>query len=561
LRSLPDFMGLITDGFPARICAFPLLGTNKGRPALLVIGLLSLPLGISPAPDMDKIASISQQLLQFSPDALIVVDFEGVILFANATSRALFGYSREQLVGQTIDVLVPDRFRIRHGAHVAGFLRDPTAREMGARIIDLFARRADGSEFPAGIRLAPIHDGEKTFVAAAIRDMTERRAINDALVAAREEADRANMAKTRFLATASHDLRQPLQTIRLLNASLLTLTPETAELHELLRRQESAINSASRMINSLLDITRLESGAIEPHLAPINLISVYGDLKREFEPLALAKGILLEFPESSKIVVSDRILLSQLLQNLIGNALKYTEKGFVKVAETSDSDGLQLCVEDSGGGIPSDKLERIFDEYYQVDQSGAQRSGVGLGLAIVREVSRLLSYSISVSSEVGRGTQVRIRIPLDQIGSDAPPVEDPHPFITAPHTTSTRLILLEDNDAVRAATELFLSLEGYDTQSAASLADAEELLGNLRPGDLLIADYHLNGTLTGFDVLQQVRAQHQWEVPAVLLSGDLQSMMRVVKTSVPRCRFLSKPVDTHALLAAISELSSTEFTR
>ncbi|MEO7206740.1 MAG: ATP-binding protein [Steroidobacteraceae bacterium] len=509
---------------------------------------------------MDKIASISQQLLQFSPDALIVVDPQGVILFANATSRALFGYTREQLVGQTIGMLVPDRFQIRHGAHVAGFLRDPTAREMGARIIDLFARRADGTEFPAGIRLAPIHDGEKTFVAAAIRDMTEQRAINDALVAAREEAERANLAKTRFLATASHDLRQPLQTIRLLNASLLTLTPESAEQHELLLRQESAIDSAGRMINALLDITRLESGAIEPHLAPINLISVYGDLKREFEPAALAKGLCLEFPETSKIVISDRILLSQMLQNLIGNALKYTEKGFVKVAETSDVDGFQLCVEDSGSGIPSDKLERIFDEYYQVDQSGAQRSGVGLGLVIVREVSRLLSYSVSVSSVVGRGTQVRVRIPLDQIASDAPPMEDHHTLTAAPHaTTSTRIVLLEDNDAVRAATELFLTLEGYETLSAASLADAEELLANLRPGDLLIADYHLNGSLTGFDVLQQVRAQHRWEVPAVLLSGDLQSMMRVVKTSIPRCCFLSKPVDTHALLAAISELSGTEY--
>jgi PAS domain S-box-containing protein len=511
---------------------------------------------------MDKIASISQQLLQFSPDALIVVDPEGVIIFANATSRALFGYTREQLIGQTIDMLVPDRFQIRHGAHVAAFFRDPTAREMGARIIDLFARRADGTEFPAGIRLAPIHDGEKTFVAAAIRDMTERRAINDALVAAREEADRANMAKTRFLATASHDLRQPLQTIRLLNASLLTLTPESAEQHELLLRQESAIDSASRMIDALLDITRLESGAIEPHLAPINLMSVYGDLKREFEPAALAKGLRMEFPEASKIVISDRILLIQLLHNLIGNALKYTEKGFVKVVENSDADGFELCINDSGSGIPSDKLERIFDEYYQVDQSGAQRSGVGLGLAIVREVSRLLSYSVSVSSEVGRGTQVRVRIPLHQIASDAPPIEVPDLHIRAPHaTTSTRLVLLEDNDAVRAATELFLTLEGYETHSAASLADAEELLANLRPGDLLIADYHLNGSLTGFDVLQQVRAQHQWDVPAVLLSGDLRSMMRVVKTSISRCCFLSKPVDTHALLAAIAELSRTEPTR
>lgn len=510
---------------------------------------------------MDKIAFITQQLLQFSPDALIVVDAHGVILFANATSRALFGYSREQLIGQTIDILVPERFRLRHGAHVAGFLRDPTAREMGARIIDLFARRADGSEFPAGIRLAPIHDGEKLFIAAAIRDMTERRAINDALVAAREEADRANMAKTRFLATASHDLRQPLQTIRLFNASLLNLTPETTQQHELLRQQESAIDSASRMINALLDITRLESGAVEPHLAPVNLNSVYGDLKREFEPLAQAKGMQLEFPETSKIVVSDRILLNQLLQNLIGNALKYTETGFVRVAEASDAAGFMLLVEDSGSGIPSDKLERIFDEYYQVNQARTQRSGVGLGLAIVREVARLLGYSVSVSSHVGRGTLVRVRIPPDKVVSDAAPAEDTQPLVAAPPATaSTRLVLLEDNDAVRAATELFLTLEGYETHSAASVADAEELLANLKPGDLLISDYHLNGTLTGFDILQQVRAQHQWAVPAILMSGDLQSMMRVVKTSLANCRFLSKPVDTHALLAAISELSGAQST-
>ena len=115
-------------------------------------------------------------------------------------------------------------------------------------------------------------------------------------------------------------------------------------------------------------------------------------------------------------------------------------------------------------------------------------------------------------------------------------------------------MLLEDNDAVRAATQLFLTLEGYEIQSVASVADAEDLLSKFRPGDLLISDYHLNGSLTGLDVLQQVRAQHQWQIPAILLSGDVQSMMRVVKSSIPNCRFLSKPVDTAALLAAIAEL-------
>ena len=134
-----------------------------------------------------------------------------------------------------------------------------------------------------------------------------------------------------------------------------------------------------------------------------------------------------------------------------------------KSAEIVDADGLLLTVEDSGCGIPTDKLDRIFDEYYQVDQSGTQRTGVGLGLAIVREVSRLLGYSVTVTSEYGRGTAVRVRIPLPQVGADAPlPEQPPAPIAISHATTSCRIVLLEDNDAVRAATELFLTLEGYE---------------------------------------------------------------------------------------------------
>jgi signal transduction histidine kinase len=164
------------------------------------------------------------------------------------------------------------------------------------------------------------------------------------------------------------------------------MIPETAGHYDLLRRQQSAIDSASRMLNSLLDITRLESGAIEPHLSPTNLASIFADLQQEFESPALAKGLRLEFAHTSKVVTSDRILLNQLLQNVIGNAIKYTDTGVVNVSESMDSDGLLLSVQDTGRGIPNDKLERIFDEYYQVDQTGSQRSGVGLGLAIVRGV-------------------------------------------------------------------------------------------------------------------------------------------------------------------------------
>jgi PAS domain S-box-containing protein len=505
---------------------------------------------------MAEISSIAQRLLQFSPDALLVTDAAGIIQFANETCSTLFGYTPGQLVGQPMKLLIPDRFHLRHGAHLRGYLRDPTSREMGARLTDLFARRADGVEFPAGIRLSPFSAGGENFVAAAIRDMTERRSINDALVLAREEADKANRAKSRVLATASHDLRQPLQAIHLINASMQKLTGSWPHLRELLRHQEAAIDGATRLLNALLDIGRLESGAVEPQLVAVSLAAAFGDLSQEFEPAAAARKLNLEFAGTSAVISTDRVLFTQLLQNLIGNALKYTERGFVRISVATERDAVVLKVEDSGIGISEEKLERIFDEYYQVSPQGTERLGVGLGLAIVREVSRLLGYSVSATSTLGNGTCVSVRVPGHRLVpvADVPVRKDPEPQMTRP-PSGRRLILIEDNDSVRMATELFLNLEGFDTRAAATIAEAETLLADIRPGDILITDYHLDGALTGLDMLTQLRIQQGRDVPAILLSGDLQSMMRGVKTSMPQCRFLSKPVDTKSLLAAISELS------
>ncbi|MGA2779624.1 MAG: ATP-binding protein [Steroidobacteraceae bacterium] len=505
---------------------------------------------------MTEIGSILQQLLQFSPDALLVVDEHGLIQFSNDTARDMFGYASEELAGRPLELLVPERFRGRHHEHVASFLQSPANREMGARIVDLFARRSDGSEFPAGIRLAPIRSGERDYVSVAVRDMTERRAISAALVAARKEADRANQAKSRFLATASHDLRQPMQAIRLLNASLLKLTRDTHHVYELVRRQEQAIDNATRLLHALLDISRLESGAVDPKLASVSLASVYSDLQREFESTAAAKSLELKFAESDIVLMTDRTLFAQLLQNLIGNAVKYTEHGFVRVTQSLDAETLSIVVEDSGIGIPADKLDRIFDEYYQVDTVGSPRVGVGLGLAIVREVSRLLGLTVSVSSKFGEGTRVRVRIPRSNLLTN--PAASAAPSLHAaenPGARRGRLLLLEDNQSVRVATELFLSLEGYNVRSAAGAADGDKLFADLRQGDVLISDYRLDGKLTGLEVLRNLRADKPWDVPAVLLSGDLEAMLRAVKTPIENCRFLSKPVDTQALLEAIGELS------
>ena len=502
---------------------------------------------------MDELKEISECLLRFSPDALIVVDEQGLIRFANETVTQLFGHLPTALVGKNIEVLVPERLRFQHGRHLSGFMGEPRSREMGAQIADLFALRADGSEFSAGIRLAPFRMAGRLFIAAAIRDTTERRQANEALKAAREEADRANRAKSRFLATASHDLRQPMQTIKLLNSAMLKVVPQP-DIRELLQQQGLAIESMTKLLNALLDISRLESGAIQPLCADVSLAAVFDELRSEFESLAATRGIDLKIGAPVQVISTDRTLFYQLLQNLLGNALKYTDSGTVSLRCLVEPDALRLVVEDTGIGIPADKLARIFDEYYQVDTHGAKRMGVGLGLAIVKEVSRLLGFDVRIESTPGKGTKASICIANRFIVTCGVGGICPAPQSSSDVPCQSRLILVEDNEGVRLATELFLKLEGYAVLSAASFAEAQSLFDNMLPHDIVIADYHLEEQHTGLGMLLELRQRLADDVPGIILSGDLPTVLRSLKAPVANCRFLAKPVDTAALISAINEL-------
>lgn len=504
---------------------------------------------------MRKPSELTEHLLHSSPDALLVVDDGGTIRFANETVAELFGYSAEALIGERLEVLVPTRSRVRHAHHLTTYLSNPHNREMGARILELSALRADGTEFPANIRLAPLRIGHELYVAAAVRDATERVRANAELIAAREEADRANRAKSRFLATASHDLRQPIQTIQLLNAALLKVVSDRDQ-RDLLQHQRTAIEVMTRLLNALLDISRLESGAIDPVIRNVSIAQVFADLRAEFAALAASRSIDLRISETRLGLSTDRTLFCQLLQNLIANAIKYTEHGSVALSVEKTDAFLSVIVEDTGIGIPADKLERIFDEYYQVDTHGAKRMGVGLGLAIVKEVARLLGLTVSISSRLGEGTRVRVDIPNHMIVPDAPSSSStPRTAVATPATNRPRLLLVEDNDAVRRATETFLRLEGFQTLGAATFADADSLFADLRPGDIVIADFHLDTQHTGLDLLILLRQRVGYPVPGVIMSGDLPTVMRTIEQPIVRCAFLSKPVDVDALLAAINQLS------
>src|SRR5579864_6086527 len=279
---------------------------------------------------------LARSALDAAPDALIIVDAGGTVRFANRQASALFGYDHDQLIGQRVEQLLPERFRAHHTTYRNGYSSARRLRPMGAGMA-LFARHFDGREFPVEISLSPIDAGGEALVAAAIRDVSERKRFEAELSAAREAADearhtadRANQAKSRFLATASHDLRQPLQTLSLLNGALRRMVTN-ADAAEVLAQQEHAVGTMSRLLNALLDISKLESGAVKPELRDFRIANVLEAIRGEFRALAQSKGLELVVESSQESIHSDPAMVEQILKNLVSNAVKYTQQGRVVV--------------------------------------------------------------------------------------------------------------------------------------------------------------------------------------------------------------------------------------
>ena len=499
------------------------------------------------------------QMLQQAPDALFLVDRGGRIIYVNAAVTTLFGYSTADLLGQAIEQLVPDSSRGIHERYRQGFLATPSTREMAGRMVALTARRKDGSEFPAEIRLAPLRVTERESasgdcVLAAVRDVTDRRRSSDELRAAQAEADSANKTKSRFLATASHDLRQPLQTLQLLNEALARRLDDATSL-DLIQRQQAALQSMADLLNALLDVTRLESGALTPNLEVVALAGVLADLERQFKDAATARNLTLRVSPTSECLLTDRVLFRQILQNLLSNALQYTRDGGVTVTVERNAGCLRIAVADTGVGIPAAELDRIFDEYYRADTPGIRSQGFGLGLTIVRQITRLLGYAVQVESEPGSGTTFAVQVPAERlVAATAALAVQPGSAHDRPAVPKPAVLVIEDDAAVRDALELVLTLEGYPVWVADSAAAADETFARHGAGiDVVISDFHLGSDRNGLEVLDGLRAMAGRDLPAVILSGDTSPLLATIET-VARVVLLRKPVDARQLVLKLEEL-------
>ncbi|NIP14194.1 MAG: PAS domain S-box protein [Pseudomonadales bacterium] len=491
-----------------------------------------------------------RDLLDAAPDATVVADSQGVIVFANAQVRQVLGYEPDMLIGLNVDELLPERLRGTHSDHRADFMSAPRVRPMGAGL-DLYGRRRDGSEFPIEISLSPVSTDQGLLVISSIRDVTERRAFEVELSAAKDTAERATATKSRFLAAASHDLRQPLQSIAIyLDVLNRIVRQDQDKALEVSGKIDKSLDVMRELLDALLDVSKLDSGSIIPEVRDFRLQTLFDELAADCTPEAEGKGLVLRIEPTQAVVRTDLPLLHRILANFVGNAVRYTEKGSVTVSATGDGDQLRIEVRDTGIGIPEEAIETIFEEYFQLDNPVRdRRKGLGLGLSIVKQIAGLLDCTLEVSSTLGEGSSFGIRVPAGQLPEEE--LTQGQDQVGEPGSGEPIILFVDDDPAIVDATTMMLELAGISVRSA---LDGDAAIAMLEEGltpDMVVSDYRLPGA-NGIEVIRRARELRGSYLPTVLMTGDTSGKV-IDEAAVSNCTVLRKPVDTELLINLIEQ--------
>ncbi|MGE8406732.1 MAG: NahK/ErcS family hybrid sensor histidine kinase/response regulator [Pseudomonas sp.] len=441
-------------------------------------------------------------------------------------ARALLGYETQlqRKDGSSIDVLMNLLLRPDEEGVVEGFVADITERKLNQE------------------RLQQLNDQLEQRVAERTQQMME----------ARDAAEAANRSKDKYLAAASHDLLQPLNAARLLISTLRERSLPAAE-HLLVERAHQALEGAEDLLTDLLDISRLDQAAIKPDLDLYHLDELLGPLASEFQPVAEAAGLSLRVRSGPFMIRSDIRLLTRILRNFVSNACRYTGEGRILLGARRRGEALRLEVWDTGRGIAADRLESIFLEFNQLDVGrAADRKGVGLGLAIVDRIARILECPVRVRSWPGRGSVFSIDVPLSQ---EAPrPVAAPGvplPVLGDP-LPGRRLLVLDNETSILQSMAALLGQWGCEVLTATDREAAFEVLQGRAP-ELVLADFHLDHGVTGCEVVRDLRKHFASAIPAVMITADRsdQSRRAMQRLGAP---LLNKPVKPGKLRAVLSQL-------
>ncbi|MDP9536663.1 NahK/ErcS family hybrid sensor histidine kinase/response regulator [Pseudomonas protegens] len=462
------------------------------------------------------------------------------------SQRSLLGYETQlrRKDGSSIDVLMNLLLKPDQDGLVEGFVADITERKLAQQHLE---QLNDQLEQRVAARTDELLEANRNLQ----QQIARRERIECDLRDARDAAEAANRSKDKYLAAASHDLLQPLNAARLLISTLRERRLPAAE-QLLVERTHQALEGAEDLLTDLLDISKLDQAAVKPDLAVYRLDEMLAPLVSEFQSVAEAAGLELRVRFGDFALFTDLRLMTRILRNFLSNACRYTERGSILLAARRRGDQLRLEVWDTGRGIAADRLESIFLEFNQLDVGrAADRKGVGLGLAIVERIAKILGYRVQVESRPGRGSRFSIEVPLAARVPLPISLQAPQPGTGNP-LPGRRLLVLDNELSILESMAALLGQWGCEVLTATDQAAALAVLQGRAP-ELILADFHLDHGVTGCQVVQQLREHFQQPLPAVIITADRSDQCRraLQQLGAP---LLNKPVKPGKLRAVLSQL-------
>src|SRR5712664_3105943 len=488
-----------------------------------------------------------RSVVQTANDAIVTADSHGSITDFDRGAEAIFGYSAQEVIGRPLTVLMPDRFKEPHQQGFKRYLETGQAHVIG-KTVELAGKRKDGTEFPIELSLSSWKTRAGLFFTGVLSDITERKRMQELMLHAKEEAERASKFKDQFLSTMSHELRTPLNAV--LGFSDLLADERYGPLNDRQQRYVAHIHTGGKhlleLISDILDLSKIEAGRMELAREHVTVASAFAEVISALYPLAEKKSqALLQQAAPNLHVRADTMRFKQMLMNLAGNAIKFTpDGGRIELAARQVGDQVRVEVRDNGPGIPAEQQQRIFEAFFRLRETGTATEGTGLGLTITARLVELHGSKLGIESQPGEGTCFYFSLPLLAIAPDQPAQTS----IPIPRARKTpRILIIEDNEATGQLIQSQLTSSGYETLKCGRPERALEMAAEHQPDaitlDLLMQPVH------GLEVLLQLKNDPRTsKIPVIVVTIVDQPG---VGTALGADEYLIKPVDKVTLLAAV----------